>query len=449
MIEIYNDGVRVAKTSKAFNVVIAKELMRGFKMSAVFYNVDNARKYITTTSIIKADGQLFDITGYQMNSGSDNTTSITAEHVSYRLSKYAIPPLYSTSGTIAQIAQNILDESGASAEFTVGECADLGVKAFSMTNEQETSARSALLAMASLGVEVDFDNFAIHFPERIGSDTGKVFKFGHDLCELNRIWDRGNGITYDITIANLQRIPGHSGDKFDVGDDVTVEDYFIGDTIKRRVVAYTKCLDNPTIDTVTLGVFVRDIYDLTTEMRVDINERLVEGQPYNGNRINRTEGFVSETDDGQKKVTMSGHDGFSCWVKEGGVWVKKSWLDALGLISNAISAPDSDIYARIGTLTDMFGTWQGIEFVKKSDDSKLFAVFVANNGDIVFSRGGSVLDGFFYSLEDGTTTVGKFGMHRLILSEDGPEFQVNGMQHGWSGKRNGFVIRNGIITGYY
>jgi hypothetical protein len=349
MIEIYNDGVRVARSTKAFNVIVTKELMRAYTLDAEFTNQDNSRQYITTSSTFKVDGQLFDIVGFQQNSGRGNTTKISADHVGYRLNNYKIPPLFSTMGTIAEIAQAILDESGASSEFTVGTCADLGSKAFSLGNEQETTCRSALFAMSALGVEMDFDNFTLNFPERVGSDTGKVFEFGKDLVDLNRVWDKGNGTTYDITIANLQRVPGHSGDEFELGDDVTVKDYFIGDSIKRRIVSYKKCLDKPTLDTVTLGVFVRDIFDDTADMAVKINQRIVEGQAYNGNRINRTEGFVSETNDGQKKVTMSGTEGFSAWVWENDAWVRKSWFDEMGIVTSKISNPNSDgTYSTIG-----------------------------------------------------------------------------------------------------
>ena len=241
MIEIYNDGVRVAKTSKAFNVIVRKELMRAFDFEATLHNADPARKYITTTSMFKIDGQLFDICSFQQYSGDQNVTQVVGQHVGYRLNNYTIPPGYSTMGTIAQIAQAILDESGASAEFTVGTCANLGEKVYAITNEQDTTARSALFAMQGLGVEMDFDNFTLNFPERVGSDTGKVFQFGRDLCSLKRTWDRGNGITYDITIASLQRIPGHSGDTFGA-DDITVEDYFISDSIKRRIISTLNAL---------------------------------------------------------------------------------------------------------------------------------------------------------------------------------------------------------------
>ena len=454
MIEIYNDGVRVAKTSKAFNVVVRKELMRAFDLDATIHNADPARKYITTTSMFKAEGQLFDICSFQQYSGDQNVTQIVGQHVGYRLNNYTIPPGYSTMGTIAEIAQAILDESGASAEFTVGTCADLGEKVYAITNEQETTARSAIFAMQGLGVEVDFDNFTLNFPERVGSDTGKVFKFGQDLCSLKRTWDKGNGITYDITIANLQRIPGHSGDTFEVGDDVTIEDYFIGDSIKRRIIAYSKCLDNPTRDTVTLGVFVRDIYDLTTEMKVDINTKLTEGESYNNVKINRTEGFVAESNDGQFKTTQGGEEGFACWVKEGGVWVKKSWLDASGLISNTISAPDSDIYARIGQYEALPFIFEGLQLLDRITEQLRVGLIARRGSNIIsLSTGPTHADAFLlYRGDNRSFYVGHNDGPQLKMSDGWVEFRMAGEPYGitrdfLAGEKP--IVKNGIVTGYY
>ena len=100
---------------------------------------------------------------------------------------------------------------------------------------------------------------------------------------------------------------------------------------------------------VDFGRFVRDIFDLTTEMQADIDERLVEGQAYNGNRINRTEGFVSETDDGNTKVTMSGTGGFQCWAKQGGIYVPVAALSVNGLEANRLSTINGFGYGMIGS----------------------------------------------------------------------------------------------------
>jgi hypothetical protein len=465
MIEIYNDGVRVAKTSKAFNVIVRKELMRAFDFEATLHNADPARKYITTTSMFKIDGQLFDICSFQQYSGDQNVTQVVGQHVGYRLNNYTIPPGYSTMGTIAQIAQAILDESGASAEFTVGTCANLGEKVYAITNEQDTTARSALFAMQGLGVEMDFDNFTLNFPERVGSDTGKVFQFGRDLCSLKRTWDKGNGITYDITIASLQRIPGHSGDTFEVGDDVTVEDYFIGDSIKRRIISYSKCLDNPTRDTLTLGVFVRDIFDLTTEMKVDINTKLTEGESYNNVKINRTEGFVSETDDGQKKVTMSGTEGFSAWVWENDAWVRKSWMDEMGLITSKLSNPNSDgTYGTIGKGPEEYDgyglfvvhpTLGTIYEVYPHDFGGYFATNANHKGDIVrYHKRLTIADHSFpfLSAEAGYTEMrweaSTPGINAAIIAGgSGIEFEVDGETVGITGVIGGRTYKNGLVVG--
>ena len=66
-ITIYNNGQRVAKTSKAFSVSITKELMRAYTLNASFLNNDSARQYITSDSQFEVDDQKYDITGFKQN----------------------------------------------------------------------------------------------------------------------------------------------------------------------------------------------------------------------------------------------------------------------------------------------------------------------------------------------------------------------------------------------
>ena len=44
MIDIYNDGILVKKTSKAFNIEVTKELMRCYNANMSFLNTDEAVK---------------------------------------------------------------------------------------------------------------------------------------------------------------------------------------------------------------------------------------------------------------------------------------------------------------------------------------------------------------------------------------------------------------------
>jgi len=125
----------VALTSKAFKAINHKELMREWTLDFFVTNLDNARKYLapSTQSITLAngnpwlvpqtqfmtpDGQLFDISQLNQNSGADNTTETCGNHVSYRLNNYSLPAGYSFVGTVAALIQDMLIQSGAG--FTVG-----------------------------------------------------------------------------------------------------------------------------------------------------------------------------------------------------------------------------------------------------------------------------------------------------------------------------------------
>ena len=89
---IYNaKGERMAKTSRAFDIYVQQELMRGYTLDFALANNDNARAYITSGAVFEVEGQKYDITGFNNSSGTDNITSIRAEHISYRLNNYVIP----------------------------------------------------------------------------------------------------------------------------------------------------------------------------------------------------------------------------------------------------------------------------------------------------------------------------------------------------------------------
>ena len=352
-VSIHNNGQRVAKTTRAMDVSITKELMRAYTMQATFANTDQARAFLTQDSLLEVEGQLFDMTGYQMDSGSTNTTQVSGEHVAYRLNNYILPPGYAFVGTVKQIAQDILntakdaDNKAAATEFSVGTTGTTTTHSFALENDMEVTARSALFSLKAVGVEVEFDNFALNFPVRSGTGKTKTFRFGTDLCSFNRSWDRDNGATYTAAIADLQRLPGHEVEAFDVGDDVIVEDAFIGDTTKKRVISYTKVLDHPEQDSITMGVFVRDSSDQSISMQVetdgalqDINNEMgttvKQGERYSNVSITHADGFKAENVERNLRVLMNANDCFAVQVKKGNEWVTVNALTARGLSASLI-----------------------------------------------------------------------------------------------------------------
>lgn len=333
MLYFYEDGIKVGVTSRAFDVIEDKELMRGWNLTFKVANKNPMRKYIKPGAVFEIDGQLFDIYSFHQNSGASNITDVTANHVSYRLNEYALPPGYSFVGTSAQILADILtvaknaDNESANTIFEVGTCANVGIKSFNLNNEDEVSARSATLALQAIGVEVNYDNFKIHLPQRVGSETGHTFKFGADLVSLDRTWSIDDGASYEISIASLGQ--------FALGDTVQVEDSVIGDTVSRRIVKYTKCHDDPSKDTVTLGVFIRDSATNAIAMQIAINDAqstadnaleqaqnsVQIGTSYNNVDISHTFGFRSTSGDGLMRTLQNGTDGFVIQRFYSGNWV--------------------------------------------------------------------------------------------------------------------------------
>lgn len=325
-------GKMLGKTSKAWDVFVTKELMRGYELSFCIANSDPFRQLIAPDVVFEVEGQKYDITNFASSSGTDNITVVDAEHVSYRLNNYVLPEQYAFANNTSVVISTMLSVSGADAEFGYHVEGNYGGGSISLQNDEPISMRAAALAFKNAnlpgpdgtgGYEVDYDNFTLRLARRVGADTGKVFKFGRDLVDLRRTWSKDNGATYDVDIAVLQRLEGGELE-FGVGDDVTIEDAILGDTIKRRIISYTKCIDNPTLDKITLGVFIRDSADNSISMALDMQamtEGVVkEGKPYNNVDISHEYGFRSVSGDGLMRTINNGTDGYKIQRLVSGVW---------------------------------------------------------------------------------------------------------------------------------
>jgi len=350
-ITVLNNGQRMATTDRAFAAVVTKELMRDWALSFNVTNRDNARQYaIDPNAQFIVEGQIYDTEKYKQSSGTDNATEVSASHVLARMNNYMIPAGYAFVGTIAALIQDILTQSGASAEFTVGTCASVS-GSYSPGNTQPINAYSAIMGLTALGVEPDYDNFTINAPVRWGADTGKVFKFGRDLCSLERTFDKTTTPTtqsYGIDIANLQRLPGGSADAFVTGDTVGIQDALIGDSIiGQRIISYEKCLDDPTQDKVTIGMFISDMADTTIAMQVDISattavsgNSVQQGAQYSNVSIDHQNGFMAINTARTLAVRMNATDCFSIYSGDGNNnWTLMGELDANGLQAGTLTMP--------------------------------------------------------------------------------------------------------------
>lgn len=351
----------LGSTSKAFNISKTKELMREYFLSFSVTNIDSVFECLSEESVFSYNGQLFDVSGIDGDSGTDNITQITAEHISYRMANYTLPNRYSFVGTIKQIAEDILAEAKtvdgvpANTVFSLGECADVGTVTFAMSGTNIT-ARDAFIGMSKLGVEADFDNFTIHLPTRIGSDNGVTFEYGKNLNGVHRTWQKGNGWSYDINIVDLQKMPNNQDKSFSLGDTVTVYDDFGKFTLEKRIISYTEC-DDPTQNRVTVGVFVRDSasFSIETEQLAMLandtaNNSVQLGNKYNNLSITHKNGFEVITLDDKKRLLMNGQEGFAVQVKKSDKWVTVTSTEEWGILTPRLTTTDAKeaYYATVG-----------------------------------------------------------------------------------------------------
>lgn len=370
-IKVYNGNFKaLGSTSRAFNIEKKEELMREYTLSFSVVNNDSLFKYLTENSVFKYVGQYFDVAGINGDSGTNNVTQITAEHISYRLSDYTLPNGYSFVGTVKQIAQDILNEAKtvdgipASTVFSIGTAADDETVSFGMSGQTNVTAREALIAMSALGVEISFNNFIVNIPERIGKNRGVQFEYGINLEGVHRTWQRGNGWNYDVKVVDLQKIPGNEELSFSLGDDVTVLDSLSNISINGRVISYSEC-DDPTQNHIEIGVFVRDNASLSIETDRIANSALnkadssvQQGEKYSNVSITHTDGFKAVNKAGTQRVIMNADDCFVVQVLKNGQWVTVNSIEAFGMLTQRITTQDAKnkFYVTVGKIsTDDYG----------------------------------------------------------------------------------------------
>ena len=362
-IKVYdNDLKALGSTSRAFNIAKTEELMREYTLSFSVLNTDSIFDYINENAIFEYGGQKFDVAGIDGDSGANNITQVTAEHISYRLSDYTVVNGYSFVGTAAQIAADILNEAKtvdgvpASSAFTLGTVATTGTLNFSLSGKTDVTAREALIAMEELGVEIEFDNFTVNIPKRRGSDKGIVFEYGKNLTGVRRTWQRDNGWSYDINIVDMQKTVGYTGETYGIGDDITVIDKYAKLTLKQRIIAYKEC-DDPTQNSITVGVFVRDNASLSvetdriaTEANRTANKSVQQGEKYSNVSITQSDGFKATSKDNTLRVMMNGDDCFVVQVKKNNQWVTVTSTELWGILTPRLTTQDAkdEYYATVG-----------------------------------------------------------------------------------------------------
>lgn len=399
-IKVYDNNLKaLGSTSQAFNIAKTEELMREYTLSFSVLNTDSIFDYINENAVFEYGGQKFDVAGIDGDSGANNITQVTAEHVSYRLSDYTLVNGYSFVGTAAQIAADILNEAktvdgvSASSVFTLGTVATTETLNFSLSGKTDVTAREALIAMEELGVEIEFDNFTVNIPARRGSDKGIVFEYGKNLTGVRRTWQRDNGWSYDINIVDIQKTVGYTGKTYGIGDDITIIDKYAKLTLKQRIIAYKEC-DDPTQNSITVGVFVRDNASLSVETDRIANEAnrtannsVQQGEKYSNVSITHSDGFKATSKDDALRVMMNGDDCFVVQVKKNNQWVTVNQLEAFGLLIDRLTsiAAKDKFYIQVGEVES--GKY-GLNFY--FNDSKGCSIFSETKDDVTISIPNSI-----------------------------------------------------------
>ncbi len=422
------DGIRLGSTSKAFDTVICEELMREFTLSFSVANTDSIFKYITPDTVYECEGERFDITDIDIDTAGVNVTSVSAEHISYRLNDYNVPANYAFIGTAKEIGADILKVSGADAEFTMGECSDVGTQSFTLNNDKEVTARAAIIALKGIGVEIQFSNFIIDLPERVGTvkDTPLVLS--------RRSWQKNNGWTYQMDIVDTGNIA--------IGDTFPIVSEGLEAGTAKRIIAHERHLDDPTQNSVTLGVFVRDEASSAVEIEKQLDNSLQQGEQYNNVSINHTEGFKSEMANGLQRVIMNAFNGFAIQTKENGVWKTVNSLELFGLLIERLTSQEAKdkFYVTVGKLdNDEYGlkfmrnTLNGEEeflsiYTQFDESEVLMNPIIKSSGMIHFiaPQGITITD------ENGNSPnfTGKILVITNILDNGGVEFGAIGVQDG-------------------
>lgn len=409
-IKVYdNDLKALGSTSRAFNIAKTEELMREYTLSFSVLNTDSIFDYINENAIFEYGGQKFDVAGIDGDSGANNITQVTAEHISYRLSDYTVVNGYSFVGTAAQIAADILNEAKtvdgapASSAFTLGTAATTGTLNFSLSGKTDVTAREALIAMEELGVEIEFDNFTVNIPKRRGSDKGIVFEYGKNLTGVRRTWQRDNGWSYDINIVDMQKTVGYTGKTYGIGDDITVIDKYAKLTLKQRIIAYKEC-DDPTQNSVTVGVFIRDNASLSVETdrianaaNQTANNSVQQGEKYSNVSITHSDGFKAVSKDDTLRVMMNGDDCFVVQVKKNNQWVTVTSTELWGILTPRLTTQDAkdEYYATVGRTKSKrpgFYLFQKVGGIFKehfsiwntTDDANISTTWLESPGDLNF-----------------------------------------------------------------
>jgi len=270
----------IALTNKAFDIVVKRELMREWSLVFTVLNSDGISNSLGM-GIFLFENEIYNMVLENVNIGTENTTTVKCEHMSYSLNKWSVQSNFTATGTITQIFNAAFSASGIpfSWQYYFDNYANELNFTFTYTGSQPISLRALLYKIAAQRYfEINFSYTTtartIICKEQIGNKTNSgdkltpaLFTLGRNLLSANLQSDYSqNPIaeSYNFDIVNLQRTDSYiSTDVFDLGLEVDYHSNGI-DQSGLRITTYEYHYDDPLQDKIGIGSFIPDLSDSKT-----------------------------------------------------------------------------------------------------------------------------------------------------------------------------------------
>lgn len=337
---------------------------------------DSKLQYIEKENIIKADGQLFRITGIEkVDASYAQYMKITAPHVFFDLIDYYTEDRRAENATV-QMALEILLEG---TPFIVGQCDNLGVATAYFIEENKLKSINDKI-IPRWGCEIEIDGFTVTAKRKIGQDRKYHIRRGKNLKGVTytedisgvvtRLYVKGkDGLTIESVNDGKKYIDSPYIGNYShikVGD-VTFSDIEDPQELLEAAQAHLATIDKPYIHYAIDLVELRDseeykhfrelekfdlgdtVYVYNNKLGIDIEARILEYE-YNpvkrrnsrvvlGNFTNRLEDILGQFEDAKRRIDNS--------ITEDG-YIRTNWLQGeINTLVNRLIASGAYHHAQV------------------------------------------------------------------------------------------------------
>lgn len=215
----------------------------------------SAKSDFNKNTLIKVDGQYFQIARVVKNRSASITLKIYCEHISYELIDIE-DGAEEYDGTAQYMITSILSNT----KFTLVNC----ISTISMYYKPSTGeTRKRLIDIANLfGGELVFDNYNVSLVYGLGQSKGLKIEFGVNLLGATEEIDFiENTNAYEIDLVDLSEVQGYELDfsSAELGDTIRIVDSVLGIDTTERIIAIERNPFKPQLPQVTVGSYMRDL----------------------------------------------------------------------------------------------------------------------------------------------------------------------------------------------